>query len=793
MLVYKPRRIFFSLFFLALLAGCATLVSYQLDELYGAPQVRDRTLLVDAVDNHEPEFFHDVKPILDQRCVVCHGCYDAPCQLKLSAYEGLDRGASKEIVYNGTRLLSATPSRLFVDAKDTQGWRDRQFYPVLNEREQTPVANLQGSSFYRMLALKQKHPLPTDAILPDSFDFNLNRDQQCAKVEEFDQFEKDYPLWGMPYGLPAIDGHQMAILKRWLTIGSPVKPRQDLSKELQAEVSKWEAFFNGDSLKHQLVARYMFEHLFIANLYFPELSQTQFFKMVRSHTPSGVPTDVIGSRRPFDDPGAAPFYYRLEPVKTTILTKNHMPYRLDAERMQRWQTLFFDTPYTVEYLPSYQGREAANPFAAFEQLPMQARYKFMLDEAKFTISGFIKGPVCRGQTALNVINDQFWVFFVNPDSDHLAEVTEFLKQEKSLYRLPAEKESIGIPLTRWLTYSKLQGQLMEAKIHTLNKVFPSNEELTLDLLWDGDGNNQNAALTVFRHFDSATVKQGMIGGYPKTAWVISYSLLERLHYLLVSGFDVYGNVSHQLLTRLYMDFLRMEGESNFLSLLPSKTAEDELALWYRGAESSVSDYLAFIRSRDNGTTGIDFVSNQPKYELFDLINNRFGESVVLPDPINRPKKLAVDDPVLFQIQRLASLKGIGLTPLPEYSLLRVNMDNGKHRVFSVVRNLSHSNVSSLFSESKRYIREEQSLTIFEGVLGDYPNGFYDVDDSKIVDFVDQFMAIRKPRHYAQLLDNYGVRRTSNNFWSFSDWIHTHYKKSDPIAAGLLDYNRLENR
>jgi len=25
-----------------------------------------------------------IRPILERRCVVCHGCYDAPCQLKLS-------------------------------------------------------------------------------------------------------------------------------------------------------------------------------------------------------------------------------------------------------------------------------------------------------------------------------------------------------------------------------------------------------------------------------------------------------------------------------------------------------------------------------------------------------------------------------------------------------------------------------------------------------------------------------------------------------------------------------------
>ena len=73
----------------------------------------------------------------------------------------------------------------------------------------------------------------------------------------------------------------------------------------------------------------------------------------------------------------------------------------------------------------------------------------------------------------------------------------------------------------------------------------------LAAVWDGfdtnaDGNrhNPNAALTVLRNFDSATVLTGLIGEPPKTAWLIGYTLFERIYYLLVAGYDVYGNVSH---------------------------------------------------------------------------------------------------------------------------------------------------------------------------------------------------------------------------------------------------------
>ena len=69
---------------LAALAGCATLARHSLDEQYGAPDPArfDRPAAAAAGLSYRA----DVQPILENRCVVCHACYDAQCQLKLSAY-----------------------------------------------------------------------------------------------------------------------------------------------------------------------------------------------------------------------------------------------------------------------------------------------------------------------------------------------------------------------------------------------------------------------------------------------------------------------------------------------------------------------------------------------------------------------------------------------------------------------------------------------------------------------------------------------------------------------------------
>ena len=49
----------------------------------------------------------------------------------------------------------------------------------------------------------------------------------------------------------------------------------------------------------------------------------------------------------------------------------------------------------------------------------------------------------------------------------------------------------------------------------------------------------------------------------------------RAHRLLAAaGYDVYGNAGHQLNSRLYMDFLRMEGGVHFLVFLPQGARAD---------------------------------------------------------------------------------------------------------------------------------------------------------------------------------------------------------------------------
>ncbi len=323
---------------LALLSGCTMFSRHGLDDRYGKPD--PARFDVPAMPQHGMSYRDNIQPILNRRCVVCHACYDAQCQLKLTAFEGIDRGATGKTIYDALRLVEAPTSRLFVDARTPSKWRAREFHPVLNERDPAPEADRSASVLFRVLDMKRRHPLPDVAVLPKSFQFSLARKQQCARIEDFDRFEKRYPPWGMPFGLPGISDAEHATLVHWLEQGAPYEGPPPLPSDVAQTVLDWELFLNGDSLKERLTSRYLYEHLFVAHLHFDSDPAHHYFRLVRSDTPPGQPINEIASRRPYDDPGVDRVYYRFAPERETLVAKTHMPYALGPERMALWRELF---------------------------------------------------------------------------------------------------------------------------------------------------------------------------------------------------------------------------------------------------------------------------------------------------------------------------------------------------------------------------------------------------------------------------------------------------------------------
>ena len=724
--------------------------------------------------------------VFETRCVVCHGCYDAPCQLKLGTFEGIDRGATHATVYDGGRLLAASPTRLEIDAHGTAAWRSKDFHPVLPEGSRTdPRASL----LVRMLDLKRAHPLPAASDVAASFTFALDRKETCTDAEHFDDYAKEHPLWGMPYALPGLAESEHDALVRWVSGGAPHVDPPPIATPLASSIAAWEAFLNEPSLKHQLTARYVYEHLFLASLYFHDVDDGAFFRLVRSRTPVG-PVDEIPTRRPFDDPKVERVHYRFVRRVETPLEKTHMPYALSAARLHRVRELFIEPPYVVDRLPSYEPEVGANPFRAFQAIPAESRYRFMLEEAEFTIMGFIKGPVCRGQIALNVIEDRFWVTFMNPDLQLLKEETAFLAGVKQDLDLPAEGGSSALP-TQWFGYGRDHERYLKKKNELLARAMSSGRDggVSLHMVWDGDGKNPNAALTVFRHFDSATVVKGLVGGAPKTAWVIGYPLLERIHYLLVAGFDVFGNVGHQLTTRLYMDFLRMEGEASFLMLLPPPRRKELIDLWYRGVTGEAKARVGRDLTAFEGPPRIEYRAHDAERELFAML-----QAHLRPVLANGFDLGHVEDASLrTALGRLAAVKGPAASWLPELSFVVVRGPSAKGAAatFTIARESGHTNVAHLFREGERRLKDEDRLAVVPGLLGAYPNALFELAPTDAEAFVDAVAKLDGEAAYHALRTRFGVLRADARFWTFSDHLQEEHRKGLPIASGLLDYNRLE--
>lgn len=770
-------------------AGCATYAGLNYDQLFGEANVVERRV---ALQSQPSDFFLDeVKPIIDNRCVVCHACYDAPCQLKMSSVEGIDRGASKDLVYQGTRLTAATPSRLFEDAQSTSQWRDMGFHPVLNERIQTPTANIEAGLVAKMLQQKQNHPLPEETQLT-GFDFSVDRTQVCPTIEEYQQYEQDYPTWGMPYGMPNLSNREYATLMSWLQDGAKMNAPLPLTSEQQNLVNEYEDMLNKSARKVQLSARYLYEHLFLSHLYFSDLNEEspRFFTLVRSTTPPGQPVERITTRRPYDDPQVERVYYRLIPEQGTIVDKTHMPFALNEKRMQDWKTWFIEADYDVAKLPGYEPEIAANPMTAFIDLPVKARFKFMLDNSQNTINAFIKGPVCRGQLALNVINDRFWVFFLDPDKADIPEVNDFYRSQADNLKLPGELESNTLPISSWVSYSRQQARYLKAKSEFINGWFENGQYLTTDVLWTGNGTNPNAALTVFRHFDSASVVQGLVGTPPKTAWVLDYALIERIHYLLVAGFDVYGNFGHQLITRMFMDFLRLEGESNFVALLPRDVRHKEQSSWYQDQSPQLSQFLQRNVAPFDQPTQVRYQTDNPKAELYDILKTQLAPVLNHRYDIEQTG-LSLDNE--FLLNSINHIKGEGLLYLPQITMLMIESNSGDDQLFTLLHNNAHTNISSLFDEESNRDPENDDLTLVRGVIGSYPAAYLSLKESEIQTLVDGLKNMRSEEDYVKLLDRFAIRRSSSRFWPFSDRVHRWYQQNQPIEFGLLDYNRFENR
>jgi hypothetical protein len=774
-----------------LMTNCGMIKS---DEKY----VRDQAPPI--AEHQTVHYQHDVRPIFDGKCAACHACNDAPCQLKLTSDDGFTRGASKQKVYDGTRKKDLDPTRLGVDALSTADWRAKGFFSTKYSPSGERLAPLQASLLYSMVELGHQHPWPANSKLPDDIKLGRDRPNECPAMDEFRGYAKDRTNQGMPWAVTGLSDAEFQTLTTWVAEGSVVEasPLTATPAELAA-VEKWEHYLNRSGARERLVARYLFEHLFIAHLYFAGVKQPHFFELLRSRTPSGQELIPVATTRPNDDPTGV-YFYRFRLITETIVDKTHITYALSDKKIKRYNELFFGSKWSASIEPGYTDAERANAFATFAAIPARARYQFMLDNAEYFVRSFIRGPVCSGQIATDVIRDQFWVMFENPATESYVNDATYRQQATPLIGVPGQNSDLLGTHSEWEKYRDQRNRYIALRQAELAKVEPKGP--TLNDLWDGDGWNRDALLTIFRHQDNAAVVRGLVGAVPETLWVMDYPLLERSYYQLVVNFNVFGSVSHQLQTRLYFDLIRNEGEYNFLRLLP-KTARDPLRrAWY--ADSGKKKlFTTYAIADDSLPTRIIYKSSDPKAEFATAIKPRMKKVMGPPDRINRcahgncqtPGETAAIQHSERSLKRFAEVRAAVLPVialLPELVVLRITAPNGERLLYSLVHNRAHSNVAFLLGEEARLQPEKDTLTIRAGMLGSYPNFIFDIPLADIDAFASKLVAVTNAAQLEAVVEAWGVRRTRPDFWNVFHDLTRYVEQTTPIEAGVFDLSRYEN-
>jgi Fatty acid cis/trans isomerase (CTI) len=761
-------------------------------------QDQSRSVIADEYDQR-------IKPIFESRCIACHSCYNAPCQLNLQSYSGAARGATSRNVYDAERAHSVPPTRVDIDATTPSAWREKGFHDVLG------AGDADHSLLLRLTRLRVQLP----SLQPSK----QAADSQVCLADATGIVDSETVL-SMPYGLPPLSSPQIAALQAWIEHGAPgpssTRPeRAAIPEALHDEVQAWEQFLNDPYPRQQLVSRYLYEHLFLASLHFASsmpttgpVSRPPLFRLVRSRAACDNGIKEIATRRPTDAPGSLKVFYCLRPETGAIVEKTHIPYELSLRKLERIKSQFLGSNWSATRAGDYGDDQANNPFATFAAIPVKARYQFLLDDAWFHIATFIKGTACNGSAAVNSIQEQFFVFFLRPEADSMVMSAEHADAAQGQLVLPGAWGSDitvlqDIPFLKRLVEHREQYRKLRAE--SVRKLRPNG--YSLDDIWDGDGTNPNALLTVFRHDDNAAVVKGAVGDLSKTVFVLDYPLFERLVYNLVVNFDVFGNVGHQVLTRVYMDLIRMEAEELFLSFLPPSQRQRMRRDWYQGSLlTDVKLNYVFPLRNETQPTDIKFRKETSSKSEFvqramferlsaaargsaDSINWRVLQ---VPESAERAAPLSAPERAL---RRIASVHALGATPFarffPELAFVLLRRMDGTARVYSIVHNREHANVSWIMGESLRLRPEQDTLTIREGILGAYPNMFFVLDERQADAFSKAAAGITSRDDYDRLVEQFGVKRSLSQFWEIYDEINAVAQRMEPIERGSFDLTRYE--
>jgi len=128
--------------------------------------------------------------------------------------------------------------------------------------------------------------------------------------------------------------------------------------------------------------------------------------------------------------------------------------------------------------------------------------------------------------------------------------------------------------------------------------------------------------------------------------------------------------------------------------------------------------------------------------------------------------------------------------MPDVSFVRVSSGNpDADLAYTLVRNKAHTNVAFMLDEEKRREPDKDTLTVYRGLLGSYPNFMFNVPLDRIEAFSTALYAVRTREQFMQVVRTYGLSRTHPEIWNHFHWFVEYMRRNSPVEAGIYDMNR----
>ena len=316
----------------------------------------------------------EARDVFETRCVVCHGCYDAPCQLKLGSFDGIERGATRATRSTTARgSIAAQPTRLDVDAHDAGRLAEEGLPPGRCPRG--PRATRARVSSCACSTLKRAQPAPPRRATSPRTSRSSSIARRPVRPRSASTTTRRLTRSGAcRTRFPALDEPEERAL---VALGQGRRPASRAPRRsprrLSASIAEWEAFLE------RAVAEEPARGALHLRAPLPGAASTSKERGEDDVLPTRAlahaerrEVDEIPTRRPFDDPGGRARLLPLRPAHGAPAREDaHALPRSSAARLRRWKELFLAPKYVVGPAPGLRARGRRESVRAFQVIPVE--------------------------------------------------------------------------------------------------------------------------------------------------------------------------------------------------------------------------------------------------------------------------------------------------------------------------------------------------------------------------------------------------------------------------------------